>query len=203
MTYILSALPYKFHELEPFISEKALLVHYFDIHRRSIEELNSLLKDYPEFQKIGPADLIYNIEILPNLLRNKVKRCAGNHLNHAWFWNSLTPEGQGSPEEELLHAINFTFDNFSNFKQTFTEHALKVYGSGWCWLVMQNGMLKIIKTNNSDFPLSNSTYPLLGLDMWEHAYYLSHQNKKIDYINLFWSFIDWVEIEERYKEANF
>lgn len=199
----LPALPYANNALEPFIDERTMEIHHDKHHAAYVTNLNKTLE---EIKKV-PSSIE---EILKNLNRCDysmiVRNNAGGHYNHSMFWKLMEPNGGGQPKGKLLEAINNSFGSFGNFKNKFNEAATKHFGSGWVWLVMQNGELEIGTTPNQDNPLMDISdfkgEPILCLDLWEHAYYLKHQNKRVDYINDWWNVVNWDEASKNFKKAS-
>jgi len=194
-------LPYEYNALEPHIDEQTMRIHHNKHHQGYINKLNSVLKDFDDLQKKSVEELLSNLKEVPEEIRIDVRRGGGGHYNHSLFWPSMSPEGGGEPEGDIAKAIDKAFGSFKAFKEEFNNAAGGVFGSGWGWLVSDNGELKVVQTKNQDNPISNGLKPLLGLDVWEHAYYLNYQNKRGDYINAFWNVVDWDEIAKRFEQV--
>ena len=201
MTYTLPDLPYAYDALEPYIDEKTMKIHHDKHHSAYIKKVNAALEDYPELAKKSIEDLMRDIDEVPEEIRTAVQNNGGGHANHSFFWPILSPDGGGEPKEEMKKAIECKFGSFDSFKEKFAETATGRFGSGWAWLVLNNGELELMDTLNQDSPLMEGKTPLLGLDVWEHAYYLTYQNKRPDYVNAFWNVVNWDEVEKKYKEA--
>ena len=194
-------LPYEYNALEPHIDEQTMRIHHNKHHQGYINKLNSALEDFDDLQKKSVEELLSNLKEVPEEIRIDVRRGGGGHYNHSLFWPSMSPEGGGEPEGDIAKAIDKAFGSFKAFKEEFNNAAGGVFGSGWGWLVSDNGELKVVQTKNQDNPISNGLKPLLGLDVWEHAYYLNYQNKRGDYINAFWNVVDWDEIAKRFEQV--
>ena len=201
MTYTLPDLPYAYDALEPSIDEKTMKIHHDKHHSAYIKKVNAALEEYPELAKKSIEDLMRDIDEVPEEIRTAVQNNGGGHANHSFFWPILSPDGGGEPKEEMKKAIESKFGSFDSFKEKFAETATGRFGSGWAWLVLNNGELELMDTLNQDSPLMEGKTPLLGLDVWEHAYYLTYQNKRPDYVNAFWNVVNWDEVEKKYKEA--
>jgi Fe-Mn family superoxide dismutase len=195
----LPKLPYSYDALEPFIDAKTMEIHHTKHHQGYVDKLNKALEKYPKMQKNSAEDLIKSIDMIPEDIRTAVRNNAGGHVNHSFFWQILKKNVE--PKGEILKIINKKFKGIDNFKEQFTAMAVGLFGSGWCWLVLNNGELEITTTPNQDNPISQNKIPLLGLDVWEHAYYLKYQNKRPDYINAFWNVVDWDQVNENYSKA--
>lgn len=201
MTYQLPDLPYAHDALEPNIDEETMKLHHGKHHNGYVNKANAALEGYEEWQKLSVEDLLRKLDELPSEIKIALRNNAGGHANHSLFWEILSPEGGGEPKGKLADAINDTFGSFSEFKELFEEAATGQFGSGWAWLVVDNDELKVTSTANQDSPLSNGQTPILGIDVWEHAYYLNYQNRRPDYVKAFWELVNWEEVARRYKEA--
>lgn len=198
-THTLPPLPYAYNALEPFIDAQTMEIHHSKHHKAYVDKLNAALTSYKGDTNL-PA-LFSQISKLDVAIRNN----GGGHYNHSLFWNLMQPNKEGKKiiaEGKIAEAITTHFQSFENFQKEFTEKATKIFGSGWCWLIEQDGKLKITTTPNQDNPLMDITSekgkPLLALDVWEHAYYLKHQNKRVDYINSWWNVVNWNKVNELY-----
>ncbi len=200
MKHILPKLHYAYNSLEPYIDAKTMEIHYTKHHQTYVEKLNTALDKYPELFKKKVEELLMDMNSLPEDIRSAVKNHGGGHANHSLFWETLSLKG-GHPSPELSEEINKSFGSFDNFKKAFSDAALNRFGSGWAWLVVNNGKLEVISTANQDSPLMEGKNPILGLDVWEHAYYLHYQNRRADYANAFWNVVNWIKVNELYKEA--
>lgn len=208
MAFELPSLNYSFDALEPHIDGKTMEIHHGKHHATYINNLNGVLEGNASLQDCQIADLCRNIQEVPDSIRGAVRNNGGGHYNHELFWNSMSPGGGGTPEGDLAAAINNSFENFEGFQEAFANAAKTRFGSGWAWLMVSNsGNLEVGSTANQDNPLMVGVAdctgtPLLGLDVWEHAYYLNYQNRRPDYINAFWNVVDWNVISERFGAAN-
>lgn len=199
MAYELLPLPFDYGALEPYIDEKTMRVHHDGHHQTYTDKLNSSLSKYPELQKKTAEELIDALDSLPEEVQASVKNFGGGFVNHNFLWQILKKEV--SPQGEILKEIEKKFGSFDKFKEDFSEHAMKLFGSGYTWLVLDGNDLEIINLPNQDSPLSVGKIPLLTIDMWEHAYYLKHQNKKANYINDFFNVINWEKVNEIYLNS--
>lgn len=190
----LPKLNYKYNELEPYIDTKTMEIHHSKHHQGYVNNLNSALKSYPNLQRKTLEELLTNLNTLPNEIKTVVQNNGGGHYNHSFFWNIMTPE-KNNPSEKLEKIISAGFRSLEDFKKEFTNVALKRFGSGWAWLVINNEKLEIMSTSNQDNPLSQGLKPILGIDVWEHAYYLNYQNKRGEYINNWWNVLNWEQVE--------
>lgn len=196
--HTLPQLPYAYDALEPHIDARTMEIHHTKHHQAYIDKLNSALEPYPELMALPLEDLMKQLSSLPTNIITAVQNHGGGHLNHSFFWEILTPEKM-EPHGSLLSALIETFGSFDEFKTQFTQSALGRFGSGWAWLVVDNGQLKIESTANQDTPISEGKVPILGLDVWEHAYYLTYQNKRADYIEHFFNIINWDKAQNIYE----
>ncbi len=198
--YSLPELGYSFDALEPFIDAETMEIHFTKHHQTYVDKLNAALDKFPELYNTPLTDLIKNLDSIPEEIRTAVRNHGGGHLNHSFFWTILKINNGAGPEGVLSEMINRDFGSFENFKTQFTEAATANFGSGWTWLVKNmSGGLKIISTPNQDSPLTLGLTPVIGLDVWEHAYYLKYQNKRADYIAAFWNIINWQNIQENVR----
>lgn len=201
MAYELPSLNYAFNALEPHIDAATMEIHYGKHHQAYVTNLNTAIAG-TEMEKHSLEELMHNISKFPVAIRNN----GGGHYNHSLFWSVLSPQGGGEPQGELAEAINKKFGSFAAMKEEFSKAGMTRFGSGWAWLCVENGELKICSTPNQDNPLMdvvtdcNGT-PILGLDVWEHAYYLRYQNRRGDYVSAFWEVVDWNAVAQRYKAA--
>lgn len=199
--YTLAALPYDYNALEPYIDTKTMELHHDKHQQAYIDGLNKALEKYPELQNTPLVELLSNnLAQVPAGIRDDVRNNGGGQLNHSMFWLMMKKNGGGEPKEKLAEAIKKRFGNFELFREEFSTAAKKRFGSGWAWLVMgKKGHLEIVSMANQDTPFSEGLHPILGLDVWEHAYYLKYQNKRVDYINAWWHVVNWDTIEENYR----
>ncbi len=200
MKYELPPLPYAYDALEPVIDAKTMELHHGKHHATYVAKLNEALEKEPSCADSTLEKLLGNMDAVPPAIRTAVRNHGGGHHNHSLFWNTLRPAREGNaPEGMLAEKIAGTFGSFDIFKEQFAKDAVGVFGSGWCWLALSEVEgLKIITTPNQDSPLMQGLVPVIGLDVWEHAYYLKHQNRRADYVNGWWSIVNWKEAEERY-----
>ena len=197
--YVLAPLPYSYDALQPYIDARTMEIHYTKHHQGYVDKLNQALEDHPDYAALSIEELLKNLDNLPEALQTSVRNQGGGYYNHTLFWQMMTPHAQ-KPHSSILWEINQKFGSFELFKTQFEEAAKSRFGSGWAWLVMsKQGSLEIISTANQDTPLSQGHEPLLGLDVWEHAYYLQYQNRRPDYISAWWNVVDWEYVEERYR----
>jgi len=198
LTFKLPDLPYSAEALEPYIDTRTMEIHYGKHHAGYVSNLN---KAAIPAENVSLKAVLANISKFSTAVRNN----GGGHYNHSFFWKILAPSGKGKPDGFLLDAINKTFGSFDEFKKQFAENAMRVFGSGWAWLVVRDEKLAIGTTPNQDNPLMDVSpfkgVPVLGIDVWEHAYYLKHQNRRQEYINDFWHVVNWEEVGNRYNEA--
>lgn len=200
MAIILPKLPYAYDALEPYIDAETMTIHHDKHHATYVANVNAALEKHPEIGE-NLTTLLADVETIPADIRQAVINNGGGHLNHALFWELLSPEKQ-EPTAEVLAAIEETFGSFDKFKTVFTQAATTRFGSGWAWLVVnQEGKLEVVSTANQDTPISQGKKPILALDVWEHAYYLKYRNVRPDYIKAFFDIINWSKVAELYAEA--
>jgi len=198
--YTLPPLPYPADALEPYIDAQTMQIHHGRHHQAYINNVNKALADYPQLAAKPVDELIRNLNAVPENIRRVVQNNGGGHSNHSLFWLSLKKEG-GQPKGELAKALDARFGSFDKFKETFATAANTLFGSGWAWLSLEGKELRIEQTPNQDSPLMQGRYPLLGIDVWEHAYYLKYQNRRADYVSAFFNIINWDFVSERYAKA--
>jgi Fe-Mn family superoxide dismutase len=196
----LPKLPYAYDALEPHIDARTMEIHHTRHHQAYITNAKNLLKDHPDLLARGPEALVRDLASVPEAIRPGVRNNAGGHVNHAFFWKIISPV-PGLSIQQLPVAIAGAFGSMDEFKKQFADTALKRFGSGWAWLSMRDGKLFVHSTANQDSPLSDGARPIIGLDVWEHAYYLHYQNRRADYINAFWSVLNWTQAEGNYGAA--
>ncbi|BBQ24138.1 superoxide dismutase [Aeromonas sp. WP2-W18-CRE-05] len=202
MSHTLPALPYAYDALEPHIDAKTMEIHHSRHHQTYVTNLNAALADLPELAALPLEALLARIDSLPAQVQGAVRNHGGGHANHSLFWQVMSPQGGGEPDGELAAAMERDLGGLEAFKQAFTQTALSRFGSGWAWLVVDGrGKLQVVSSANQDSPLMEGLTPILGLDVWEHAYYLKYQNKRPDYIAAFYNVIDWDEVARRYVAA--
>jgi len=196
--HTLPALPFAHDALEPFIDKATMEIHHDKHHQAYITNLNNLLQPYTELQEMSVEDLLTNMEMVPQEIKQGVMNNAGGHANHTLFWEIMTPGGSKQPSDELMGILDNTFGSLDEFQAKFTEAATKRFGSGWAWLAKKaDGTLEVYSTANQDSPIAEGKTPLLGLDVWEHAYYLKYQNRRPEYIEAWWNLVNWDEVEKR------
>lgn len=201
-TAALPPLPYDYNALEPFIDEATMRIHHTRHHMTYITNLNAALANYPELQNRDTTDLIANLNTLPEALRTPVRNNGGGHVNHSIFWSIMSPNGGGEPAGALAQAIRGTFGTTAYMKSLVNDAALRRFGSGWGWLVMDGkGNLMVTSTPNQDSPYMEGQIPLLGIDVWEHAYYLKYQNRRADYLNAWWNVVNWDAVGRRFEQG--
>jgi len=201
MAHELPDLPYGFDALEPHIDARTMEIHHDKHHNGYVTKLNAALEGHPDLQGKRVEQLLREINSVPEDIRTAVRNHGGGHANHTLFWQIMGPGGGGEPKAELADAISSTFGSFDAFKDQFTQAALGRFGSGWAWLVVDNGKLKLYSTANQDSPLMEGHTPILGIDVWEHAYYLNYQNRRPDYVNAWWNTVQWDKVHEFCKAA--
>ena len=197
--HTLPNLQYNFDALEPFIDTETMRIHHDKHHQAYVDKLNAALDKHPELHLKTLISLLENLDSVPEDIRTAVRNHGGGHFNHSFFWEILKINNNQEPAEELLQAINRDFESFENFKKQFTEIASTQFGSGWTWLaVSSNGTLAIQSTPLQDNPIMKGDNPILGLDIWEHAYYLKYQNRRAEYIDAFWNIINWEAVNNNF-----
>ncbi|MUG44954.1 superoxide dismutase [Paenibacillus woosongensis] len=202
MAHQLPALPYPNNALEPHIDEQTMMIHHDRHHNTYVTNLNAALESAPELQSKSLEDLIADLDSVPESIRTAVRNNGGGHANHSLFWETIGPNGGGQPSGKLADAINNELGGFDKFKEDFTKAATTRFGSGWAFLAVdKDGKLSVYSLPNQDSPIMEGKTPILGLDVWEHAYYLKYQNKRPDYIAAFFNVINWSEVEKRYEAA--
>ncbi|MCK0471525.1 superoxide dismutase [Halalkalibacter sp. APA_J-10(15)] len=201
MSYELPQLPYAANALEPHIDEATMNIHHGKHHNTYVTKLNDALKGHDELASKSVEELVSNLDAVPESIRTAVRNNGGGHANHTLFWKLLSPNGGGAPTGELAAAIDEAFGSFDKFKEEFANAGVTRFGSGWAWLIVDGGKLAITSTPNQDTPLMEGKTPVLGLDVWEHAYYLNYQNRRPDYINAFWNVVNWDEVAKLYSAA--
>jgi Fe-Mn family superoxide dismutase len=200
LAYEVPALAYDYAALEPHIDEETMKLHHDKHHAAYVKNLNAAIEKHPELGKHTPEDLLRNLETMPDDIKGAVRNNGGGHVNHTMFWAIMKPHGGGEPTGAIAEHIKKDFGSFEDFKTQFNETTAKQFGSGWGWLVF-DGKLKIVTTANQDNPLTHGHYPILGNDVWEHAYYLKYQNKRPDYLAAWWGTVNWEEINKRFEIA--
>ena len=199
MAHQVPPLPYAFDALEPHIDARTMEIHHDKHHAAYVSKLNAALEGHPDLGAKSVEDLLKGLADLPDSVRSAVNNHGGGHLNHTIFWNNMSPKGGGAPDGALAEAINTAFGSFDDFKKQFATAAATRFGSGWAWLSKDGSGKLIVKSfANQDSPLTEGLTPLLGLDVWEHAYYLYYQNRRPDYIAAFWNVVNWKDVAERF-----
>lgn len=202
MAYELPKLPYAYTALEPHIDARTMEIHHTKHHQAYINNANKALESHPALAAKPVEDLLRSIQSVPEGIRQTVINNAGGHANHSLFWQVMGPGKGGEPTGALADAIRGTFGDFATFKEQFSNAAATRFGSGWAWLVLSKGGLKVISTANQDSPLMQGDVPILGLDVWEHAYYLLYQNRRPDYIAAWWNVVNWDKVAENFAKAH-
>ena len=199
MKHSLPALPYAYDALEPYFDAKTMEIHHTKHHQTYVDKLNAALEGNENLQKSSPEDLLKDLNPVPENIRTAVRNHGGGHVNHSFWWQMLRKDERYSGE--VAKAIDAKFGSYDEFKDKFSDTAALLFGSGWTWLVFSNGELEIMTTPNQDSPLSQGKTPILGIDVWEHAYYLNYQNRRPDYISAFFNVINWEQVNEYFKAA--
>ena len=201
MPFEVPPLTYDYAALEPFIDEATMKLHHDKHHQAYVTNLNGAIEKHPELGNKSPEELITDLAAIPEDVRKVVQNNGGGHVNHTMFWEIMKPHGGGEPMGEIAGLITDAFGNYDDFKKQFNEAAAKQFGSGWGWLVLDGGKLKILTTANQDNPITQGYYPILGNDVWEHAYYLKYQNKRPDYLAAWWNTVNWEAVNKRLEKA--
>jgi Fe-Mn family superoxide dismutase len=200
--YTLPPLPYEAAALEPHIDAQTMQIHHGKHHQAYITNLNTALKDHPALQEAKLETLLAHLDRVPEPIRMAVRNNGGGHANHSLFWTLMSPKGGGAPSGAIARAIDSQLGGFASFKDAFTKAAMTRFGSGWAWLVAKDGKLSVASLPNQDSPLMEGGTPLLGLDVWEHAYYLKYQNRRADYVAAWWNVVNWDEVARRFEQAS-
>ncbi len=201
MAFQVPALPYDYNALEPYIDEETMHLHHDKHHAAYVNNLNAALEKHPELQSKSAEDLLKELNSVPEDIRTAVRNNGGGHVNHSMFWQIMGPGGGGEPSGAIANAITQAFGSFQALQQQFNDAGAKRFGSGWAWLVRgRDGKLQVISTANQDSPLSDGQYPILGNDVWEHAYYLKYQNRRPEYLSAWWNVVNWAEINKRFEQ---
>ena len=201
MSFELPALPYAFDALEPYIDARTMEIHHGKHHQAYVNNLNAALEKHPELQGKSIEQLVRDPASLPDDVQTAIRNNGGGHYNHSIFWTVMSPNGGGEPTGALAQAIKDAFGDFTTFRDKFSQAAATRFGSGWAWLGLKGGKLGVISMPNQDAPLMEGLAPILGLDVWEHAYYLKYQNRRPEYISNWWNVVNWDEVARRYEEA--
>jgi superoxide dismutase, Fe-Mn family len=197
----LPPLPYDYAALEPHIDTQTMQIHHDKHHAAYVNNLNTALEKHADLQSKSPEDLIRDLNSLPEDIRTAVRNNGGGHVNHTMFWQIMGPNAGGEPTGEVANAIKSAFGDFNAFKEQLNKAGMGRFGSGWAWLIVDgSGAVKITSTANQDNPMMEGQRPVLGVDVWEHAYYLKYQNRRADYLNAWWNVINWAEVNKRYAQ---
>lgn len=201
MAHQLSPLPYAYNALEPYIDERTMQIHHDLHHGGYVKNLNAALEGHADLQKLSIEELLKKLSAVPDSIRTAVRNNGGGHYNHTIFWSIMAAKAGGQPGGKLADAIKSTFGSFDSFKETFAKAAATRFGSGWAWLVKNaNGSLEVLSTANQDNPISDGKFPIMGLDVWEHAYYLKYQNRRPEYVSNWWSVVNWDAVAKRFEK---
>ena len=202
MAFNLPPLPYPYDALQPHMSAETLEFHHDKHHAAYVKNLNDAVNKYPQLKSKNVEELVRNLNSVPEDIRTTLRNNGGGHLNHTMFWQIMGPNGGGQPKGAIAKAIQSSFGSFEDFKKQFNEAGTKRFGSGWAWLVRtKDGKLQVMSTANQDSPLMEGNYPIMGNDVWEHAYYLKYQNKRADYLTAWWNVVNWDEVNKRFDSA--
>ncbi|KKU16869.1 MAG: Manganese/iron superoxide dismutase [Candidatus Jorgensenbacteria bacterium GW2011_GWA1_48_13] len=199
MRHELPKLPYAYDALEPYIDARTMEIHHTKHHQGYVDKLNKALEGHLDLESKTLEELLGDLEAVPEDIRTAVRNQGGGHFNHSLFWKIMAPKAGGEPQGDLAAAIDKNFGNFAKFKESFANAASGVFGSGWAWLVVKNSELDIMTTPNQDSPIMQGQKPILGLDVWEHAYYLKYQNKRPDYVAAWWNVVNWAEVLRNFE----
>ncbi|MGK7912842.1 MAG: superoxide dismutase [Synechococcus sp.] len=200
--FTLPPLPYDYDSLNPYIDTQTMMLHHDKHHAGYVRNLNAAIAEYPELQDMSLEALLRSLGTLPEDIRTTVRNNGGGHANHSLFWVSMSPDGGGEPSGAIADAIAASFGDFDSFKEAFHTAGAKQFGSGWAWLVLNgDGDLEVTSTANQDSPLLDGNVPILGNDVWEHAYYLNYQNRRTDYLDAWWNVVNWDAVNQTYEEA--
>lgn len=199
--YEVPPLPYAYDALEPYIDAQTMHFHHDRHHAAYVNNLNKALANYPELQRKCLVELIQNLDQVPAAIRTSIRNNGGGHLNHTLFWQIMSPQGGGAPTGAIAKAIDAKFGSFAQFQNAFEQAGVTLFGSGWVWLVKDQNDLAIMTTPNQDSPLMAGKFPILGNDVWEHAYYLNYQNRRLDYLKAWWNVVNWEGVSLRWENA--
>ncbi len=201
MAHTLPTLPYAFSTLEPHIDARTMEIHFTKHHQAYVDNLNKALDKHPELHDKSVEELVADLDMVPEDIRSVVRNHGGGHLNHSFFWQVMAPATGAVPQGELAKAIDQFFQSFDAFKEQFAAAGVSRFGSGWAWLVVDGKNLSVMTTPNQDNPITEGKTPILGVDVWEHAYYLNYQNRRADYVKAWWNVVNWPEVERRFVDA--
>ncbi len=194
-------LSYAYNALEPYIDEQTMKIHHDKHHQAYVDKLNAALDGNTEWRNKGIEDILKNVNSVPENIRTAVRNHGGGHYNHSLFWQMMAPKAGGKPSGDLGKTIDKDFGSFEEFKKQFSAAAVNRFGSGWAWLAFNDGKLEVVSTANQDNPLSEGKVPLLGIDVWEHSYYLKYQNRRAEYVEAFYNVVNWKKVDELYQHA--
>jgi Fe-Mn family superoxide dismutase len=198
MAFTLPKLPYDFNALEPHIDARTMEIHHDKHHQAYVNNLNTAIQKHPELESKSIEDLLKDLNAVPEDIRTAVRNNGGGHFNHSLFWEIMAPNAGGEPSGALADAINKAFGDFASFKEKFAAAGVGQFGSGWAWLVKDGSGVAVMATPNQDNPISQGKTAILGVDVWEHAYYLNYQNRRPDYIAAWWNVVNWAEVSKRF-----
>ena len=201
MAFTLPDLPYAYDALEPHIDEETMRIHHDKHHQAYIDKANAALEG-TEWADTPAEEIVADLSVLPEDIQTAVRNNAGGHVNHTFFWEIMSPDAGGAPSGDLAAAIDEAFGSFDDFKEEFKNAGIGRFGSGWAWLVHDGSKLAVVSTANQDSPLSDGQTPILGCDVWEHAYYLNYQNKRPDYLDAWWNVVNWDKAAENFAAAS-
>jgi len=201
MSFTLPPLPYSFDALEPYIDAKTMEIHHDKHHNAYVTNVNKALESAPDLAKLSVEELCVSLSKVPESIRTAVRNNGGGHLNHTMFWKLMKKGGGGEPTGDLAGAISSAFGSFADFKTKFTQAGITRFGSGWAWLLLRDGKLVVESTANQDNPIMDGGKPILGVDVWEHAYYLKYQNRRPDYLEAWWNTVNWSQAADNYAAA--
>ncbi|MGK7924393.1 MAG: superoxide dismutase [Spirulina sp.] len=201
--FVLPPLPYDYDALNPYIDTQTMMLHHDKHHAGYVKNLNAAIAKYPQWKGGSLKDLLENLDDLPEEIRTAVRNNGGGHANHSLFWLLMSPNGGGQPTGKIAKAIEANFGDFETFQQAFNNAGSKRFGSGWAWLVLKkDGTLAVMSTANQDSPILSGYYPIMGNDVWEHAYYLNYQNRRADYLKAWWNVINWDTVNKQFELAS-
>ena len=195
------SLPYAYEALEPHIDSQTMHLHHDKHHQAYVDNANAAISKTPELAGKSPEELLANLSAVPEAVRGAIRNNAGGHVNHSMFWTIMGANAGGAPDGAIAEAIGKTFGDFSQFQEKLNDAGVKQFGSGWTWLALGPGGLQVLSTPNQDSPISQSLQPILGNDVWEHAYYLKYQNRRAEYLKAWWNVVNWAEVNKRYQAA--
>jgi len=195
------SLPYAYEALEPHIDSQTMHLHHDKHHQAYVDNANAAISKTPELAGKSPEELLANLSTVPEAVRGAIRNNAGGHVNHSMFWTIMGANAGGAPDGAIAEAISKTFGDFSQFQEKLNDAGVKQFGSGWTWLALGPGGLQVLSTPNQDSPISQGLQPILGNDVWEHAYYLKYQNRRAEYLKAWWNVVNWAEVNKRYQAA--